>query len=148
MALKSAVCFDYRLSGMQWKSAILLIKLGYQPNRIWGLIYILQRSDSKVLLHSYNMISSICCAVSESRWTPCSRRLLCLLLSTGVCSNSYPMNQWCYLTVSSSASPFSFCLQSFPASGPFPMSRLFISGDQSIGVWASASVLPINIDFL
>ena len=51
----------------------------------------------------------------------------------------------CYLTVSSSAALFSFCLQSFPASGSFPVSWLFASGGQSIGVSASASVLPVNI---
>ena len=63
-------------------------------------------------------------------------------LSPGVCSNSCPLRQWCYITISSSATPFSFCLQSFPASGSFPMSWLFTSGGQSIG--ASASVLPMN----
>ena len=61
----------------------------------------------------------------------------------GVCSNSCPLTRWCYPTISSSVVPFSFCLQSFPASGSFPTSRLFTSGGQIIG--ASASVLPINI---
>ena len=51
---------------------------------------------------------------------------------------------WCYLTISSSAAPFSFCLQSFPASGSFPVSQLFVSGGQIIAVSASASVLPMN----
>jgi len=60
-----------------------------------------------------------------------------------VCSNSCPLSQWCYLTISSSVTHFSFCLQSFPASEFFPMSQLFTSGGQSIG--ASASVLPVNI---
>ena len=60
-------------------------------------------------------------------------------LSPGVCSNSCPLSQWCYLTISSSASPFSFCLQSFPASGYFPNSL------ENIGVSASALVLPMNI---
>ena len=55
------------------------------------------------------------------------------------------LSQWCCLTISSSANPFSFCFQSFPASGSFPMSQLLISGDQSIGASASASVLPMNI---
>ena len=58
-------------------------------------------------------------------------------------SNSWPLSQWCYLTISSSAALFSFCLQSFPASGSFPVSQFFASGGQSIGV--SASVLPMNI---
>jgi len=54
-------------------------------------------------------------------------RLLCPPLSSGVCSDSCPLSQWCYLTISSSAAPFSFCLQSFPASGSFPMSQFFAS---------------------
>ena len=62
-----------------------------------------------------------------------------------VCSNSHPLSQWCYLTILSSAAPFSSCLQTFPASGSFPMSQLFTSGGQSIGVSVSASVLPVNI---
>ena len=52
---------------------------------------------------------------------------------------------WCYLTISSSVLPFSSCLQSFPASGSFPMSQLYASGGQSIELSASASVLPMNI---
>ena len=55
-----------------------------------------------------------------------------------------PLSQWCYLTISSSVVPFPFCLQSFPASGSFPMSWLFTSGGQSIGASLSA-VFPMNI---
>ena len=72
-------------------------------------------------------------------------RLPCPLPSPGVCSNSCPLSHWCHPTISSSVIPFSSCLQSFAASGSFPMSRLFTSGSQSIGVSASASVLPVNI---
>ena len=60
-------------------------------------------------------------------------------------SNSCPSSRWCHPTISSSVIPFSSCLQSFPASGSFPMSPFLASGDQSIGVSASASVLPMNI---
>ena len=66
-------------------------------------------------------------------------------LSFKVCSNSCPLSQWCYLIISSSSVPFSFCLQSFSASGSFPMSWLFPSSGQSNGASASASVLPMNI---
>ena len=66
-------------------------------------------------------------------------------LSPRVCSDSCPLSQWCYLTISSFADPFSFCLQSFPAPKCFPMSWMFASGGQSIGASASASVLPMNI---
>ena len=70
-------------------------------------------------------------------------RLPCPSPSPGAYSNSCPLSWWCHPTISSSVVPFSFCLQSFPASGSFPMSQLFASGNQSIG--ASASVLPMNI---
>ena len=59
--------------------------------------------------------------------------------------NSCPLSRWCHPTISSSVIPFSSCLQSFPASGSFPMSQLFASGGQRIGVSASESVLPMNI---
>ena len=62
----------------------------------------------------------------------------------GAYSNSCP-SWWCHPTISFSVVPFFSCLQSFPESGSFPMSRLFTSGGQSIGVSASASVLPMNI---
>ena len=71
-----------------------------------------------------------------------SSRLPCLSLSPRVWSSSCPVSQWCHLTISSSVAPFS-CRQSFPASGSFPVSQLFTSGNQSIG--ASAWVLPMNI---
>ena len=66
-------------------------------------------------------------------------------LSPRVCSNSCPLSWWCYLTISSSAALFSFCLQSFPASGSCPVSQLFSSGGQNIGAVASALVLPMTI---
>ena len=62
----------------------------------------------------------------------------------GVYSNSCPSSRWCHPAISSSVIPFSSCLQSFPASGSFLMSRFFPQGGQSIGVSASASVLPMN----
>ena len=61
------------------------------------------------------------------------------------CSNSCPSSQWCHPAISSSVIPFSSCLQSFLASGSFPMSQFFTSGGQSIGASASALVLPMNI---
>ena len=70
-------------------------------------------------------------------------RLPCPSLYPGVFSNSCPLSWWCHSTISSSVSRFSSCLQSFPASGSFPVGWLFTSGSQRIGV--SASVLPMNI---
>ena len=72
-------------------------------------------------------------------------RLPCPSPIPRACSNSCASSQWCHPTISPSVVPFSICLQSFPASGSFPMSQFFASGDQSIGVSASASVLPMNI---
>ena len=69
----------------------------------------------------------------------------CLSPTLGIYSNSCPSIWWCHPTISSSVIPFFSCLQSFSASGSFPMSQLFTSGGKSIRVSASASVLPMNI---
>ena len=62
------------------------------------------------------------------------------------CSDSYPLNQWCHLTILSSVVPFFSCLQSFSASGSFPISQFFASGGQTrASALASASILPMNI---
>ena len=61
-----------------------------------------------------------------------------------VCSDSCKLSRWCHLTISSSVTPVSSCLQSFPASGSFPMTLIFTSGGQSIGASASAAFLPMN----
>ena len=63
----------------------------------------------------------------------------------GAYPNSCPSSQWCHPTISSSVVPFSSRLQSFQASGSFPMSQFFTSGGQSTGISASASHLPMNI---
>ena len=71
-------------------------------------------------------------------------RICCPSPSPRACSNSCPLSWWYHPTISSSVIRFSSCIQSFPASGSFPVSRLFPSGGQSIGASASASVLPMN----
>ena len=72
-------------------------------------------------------------------------RLSCPSLSPRVCSKPHPLSQWCHPTISSSVAHFSSCPQSFPESGSLPRSQFFTSGGQSIGVSASAWVLPVNI---
>ena len=72
-------------------------------------------------------------------------RLPCPSISPGVCSSLCPLCRWCHLTISSSVILLSCCPQSLPASEFFPVSCLFTSGGQSIGVLASTSVLPMNI---
>ena len=72
-------------------------------------------------------------------------RLPCPSPTPRVCSNSCALSQWCHPIISSSVIPFSSCLQSFPASGFFPISWFFASSGQSIGTSSSALVLPMNI---
>ena len=92
-----------------------------------------------------------CYSVTQSCVTLCRPHGLqharppCPSPTPGVHPNSSPLRRWCHPTVSSSAIPFFSCLQSFPASGSFPMSQLFTWGGQIIGVSASASVLHKNI---
>ena len=69
----------------------------------------------------------------------------CLSPTPGVYPNPCTLSRWCHPAISSSVVPFSSCPQSFPALGSFPMSQLFPWGGQSIGVSASTSVLPVNI---
>ena len=99
------------------------------------------------LFHSFYLVS---CSLTKPYPTlydllDCSTPGSCPPLWPGVCSNSCPLSRWCYPTISPSAAPFSFCFQSFPASGSFPMNWLFTSGGQSVGASVSASVLPMNI---
>ena len=85
--------------------------------------------------------------VSDSLWPhePQHTRPPCPSPTPGVYPNSCLLSWWCHPTISSSVVPFSSCLQSFPTSGSFPVNQLFTSGGQSIGISASASVLPMNI---
>ena len=87
-----------------------------------------------------------CSIVSNSLWPHGLQhtRLPCPSPTPRACSNSCPLSQWRHPTISSSVVLFSSCLQSFPALGSFPRSRLFPSGGHSIGVSASPSVLPMN----
>ena len=118
---------------------VLKIRL-WSCNNLYSLCY--------CLIHMYSNTAAICscCSVVKSCLSlcnsmDCSMTGSFLPLSLRVCSNSCPLSPWCYLTISSSANPFSFCLQSFPASGSFPVSWLFTSSGQSIR--ASTSVLPM-----
>ena len=101
------------------------------------------------------MVHSIqvsCSVMSNSLWPHGLQhaRLPCPSPTPRACSDSCPSSQWCHPTISTSVVPFSSCLQSFPASGSFPMSQFFTSGGQRIGVTGSASVLKwiFRTDFL
>ena len=86
---------------------------------------------------------TLCLILCDSRdySTPVFSILLCL---PEFAHDSCPLSWWCYPTISSSVVAFSTCPQSFPASGSFPVSWVFVSGSQSIGTSASGTVLPMN----
>ena len=96
--------------------------------------------------HIIHSVQFSCSVVSDSLW-PMNRSTPGLPVHhklPGVHSNSYPSSRWCHPAISSSVVLFSPCPQSLPASGCLPVSQLFTSGGQSIGVSASTSVLPMN----
>ena len=101
----------------------------------------------KELKAPFNSVQFSCSVVSSSLPSHALQhaRLPCPSPTPGVYSNSCPLSQWCHPTISFSVVRLSFCLQSSPASGSFPMSQFFASGGESIAVSASASVLPMNI---
>ena len=101
-----------------------------------------------ILVSPISMLFFSHSVMSESLW-PLGHKVvsksLCLSPSPEACSDSRLLSQWCHPTISSSVVPFSSCLQSYPASGYFPMSWLFKSGGQNIRASMSPSVLPMNI---
>ena len=105
------------------------LNLGIQH---WRQIhYWLSHPGSPVLLlfsHSVMSDSLWLCGLQQCPSSLLVSRLHCPSLSSRVCSDPHPLNQWCHPTISSSVIPFSPCLQVFPALGSFPMSRLFASG--------------------
>ena len=129
--------------GQNMDASVLLMNIeGWFP---LGLIALIS-SLSKRLLNSVQFSS-----VTQSCLTLCDpmdmehARPPCPSPTPGVYSESCPLSRWCHPAISSSDVLFSFCLQSFPASGSFQMSQFFASGGQNFGVSASASVLPKNI---
>ena len=93
----------------------------------------------------FSSVQSLSCVwLFATPWTAAHQASLSIT-TPGIYSNSCPLSRWCHPAISSSVVLFSFCLQSFPESGSFQMSQLFASGGQSIGVSASTSVLPMDI---
>ena len=104
--------------------------------------------ETPILMSSSVSSVQISCSVVSNSLRPHGlqyARLSCPSPTLGDYSNLCPLSRWCHPTISSFVVPFSSCSQSFPASGSFQMSQLFQSGGQSIGVSASASALPMNI---
>ena len=106
------------------------------PETVVGMIHV--RPNGAVLQ------SPSCVPLFLTSWTEHARPP-CPSSSPEVCLSSCPLHRWCHPAISSSDALFSFCLQSFPASGIFPISLLFTSDDQSTGASALASVLPTSI---
>ena len=138
-AFAKCLCGDWTLCSCScWPSATAGgVQGGVRRSVLQGIWW--NRSFSSVQFsHSVMSNSSRPCGLQHAR-PPCPSS------TPRACSNSCPSKWWCHSTISSSVVPFSLHLQSLPASGSFPMSQFFISGGQSIGVSASASVLPMNI---
>ena len=102
------------------------------------------RWQAKLVTALSSVQSLSCVRLFETPWLQHARHP-CPSPTPGPYSNSCPLSRWCHPTISSSVIPFSFCLQSLPASGSFPMNQFFPSGGQSIRASPPASVLPINI---
>ena len=115
-----------------WRAAVL----GARKSRTW-LSYWTE------LNQSINQFSHWVVSDSLQPHEPQHARPPCPSPTPGV-PNSCPLSQWCHPTIPPSVVSFSSCPQSFPASGSFPVSQLFASGGQSIGVSASTRVLPMN----
>ena len=98
-------------------------------------------------MNQFSSVQFSCSVMSDSLWSPGLQhnRSPCHSPTPEVYSNTCPLSWWCHPTISSSVIPFSSYLQSFPASGSFQINQVFTSGGQSIGVSASASVLPMHI---
>ena len=110
----------------------------FKAERIIVIIYIC------IHIHQFSSVAQSCpdsfrSHESQRARPPCPSPI------PGVYSNSCPLSQQCHPTIASSVIPFSSCLQSFSASGSFPMNQLSVSGGQRIAVSASISVLPMNI---
>ena len=121
-------------------------------NQVWVEIYSLWIKISHYLHWCKADPQGNCCSVTKSMRPHGLQhtRLPCPLLSPRVCPNWCPPSQWCHPAISFSVTCFSYCLQSIPASGSFPMSHSFASGGQSNGVSASAQSFQwiFRMDFL
>ena len=109
----------------------------------WGNVLVSRQGTSSVQFRSVQSLSFV--QRFATPWTAARQNSLSITNSRSLLRmDSCLLSQWCHPTISSSVVPFSFHLQSFPASGSFLVSQFFSSGGQSIGVSASASVLPMN----
>ena len=126
-------------------NTLYLLEVEWDNTKIWNnRLRCLQQGLALIQFSSVQFSHSV---MADSLWPHGMQhaRLPCPSPTPGAYSNSCPSCRWCHPTISFSVIPFSCHLQSFPASGSFPMSWLFTSGGQNIGVSALESVLPMNI---
>ena len=102
-------------------------------------------NDTVITLNGNSSVQSLSCVHLFANPMEAAPRLPCPSPTHRACSNSRPLSRWCHPTISSSVAPFSSHLQFFPVLGSFLVSQFFTSGGQSIGVSASASIRPMNI---
>ena len=134
------------MEGLEMPAGIGVTKNYFKRGSFW-VIWICIRARANTSIHvSLSSVQFSPSVVSDSLPPHGLQyaRLPCLSPTPRTCSNSCPSCQWCHPTISSSVVPFSSHLPSFPAWGSFPVSWFFASGNQSIRVSASASVLPMN----
>ena len=135
----------HRLIGLQ-KRGLCLFSVVSDPTRLscpWNSVQA-EYSPVQARILSVQSLSCVWLFVTPRLQ---HARLPCSSLFPGVCSDSCPLSQWCYLSILSSAALFSSCLQSLPASGSFPTSWLFASGGQSIGVSARGCTNLFKLTF-
>ena len=143
-------CSVIKAKTIQWHkpfrsflSAVFLVLLKTKVMRFLPVLWSVLREGGAGALVVVQSLSHVW--LSETPWTAACQASLSFTISRSLLGDSYPLSRWCYLTISSSTALFSFCLQSFPPSGSFPMSWLFASVCQSIGASASATDFPMNI---
>ena len=126
---------------MTTHSSILAWRIPMDRGAWWATVHGVAESQTQLQFSSVQSLSRVRLLQPHGLQ---HTRPPCPLPTPGVYSNSCPLSRWCHPPISSSVIPFSSCLQSFPASGSFPISQFFAARGQSIGVSASASVLPMN----
>ena len=139
--------FNRIVRNTPWCLLGIWLKIKFSTSKWLNYSLTLSRRINRLMWVSQNSVSQLITQSCPTLSTPrtAAHQASLSITNSGGCSNSSPSNWWCPPTVSSSVVPFSFFLQSFPASGSFLMSQFFTSGGQSIGVSSSASVLPMNI---
>ena len=151
MTLQNKDFFLFLLSswGTHLRNFFHLSNLLQMPNSIeWSMLssWATSRVAMRISFDDCSQFSSVTSVVSDSLWPHRLQHTMpsCPSWTPRVYPNSCPLSRWCHPTISSSVVPFSSCPQSFPASGYFQMSQLFVSGGWSIGVSAPTSVLRVN----